>query len=105
MFLREKGRDTFNEDGIHFEWFLRFGAYCFFGIIIMTALNNIFIGIMSNTYDYYQERTSRMLVRLRASVALDYALLTGFPTEQKILWFATDAPREGNEEQSGQDES
>merc|ERR1719461_348516 len=72
MFFMEE--DPSNEHSFSLEWVLRFLVYVSFGILIMVALNNIFIGIMGNAYDYHKEKVSCLLVRQRASVALDAAL-------------------------------
>lgn len=81
-----------------FAWVVRFFVYCFFGILIMVGLNNIFIGIMSNTYDHNQERASRLFVRQRAFVALDYALLMGSTDNASNLWFCSSAGRGDGED-------
>lgn len=73
------------------EWAFRFGIYCFFGILIMVALNNIFIGIMSNTFDHYEEKAIRLFVRQRATFALDYCMLAGLADQESYLWFCSDA--------------
>jgi len=56
-------------------WFYEHIAYFVFGFLIMAAMANIFIGIMSNAFDYYQDKVTALFVRSRASMGLDYALL------------------------------
>merc|ERR1712045_81636 len=56
-------------------FFPRFVLYASFGIIVMVALNNIFIAIMSGAYEDNENRRSPLFVQRRATMALDYALL------------------------------
>merc|ERR1740121_2154251 len=89
MYFNAKWNDEVGEnliDDSGWKFFLRFVIYCLFGVLLMVALNNIFIGIMSNTYDHFQERAGRLVVRQRAIMALDYALLTGRFDSSKMLW-------------------
>merc|ERR1712232_367713 len=69
------------------EYTTRFFLFCAFGIIIMVALNNIFIGMMANTYDHYQTLVSALFVRQRLIAALEHFLLMGITDQEgKILW-------------------
>merc|ERR1712087_321343 len=64
---------------------------------IMVALNNIFIGIMSNTYDAYQEKALRLFARNRAIVAADYALFRESFAQEHFscfLWLCTPIVKE-----------
>merc|ERR1712113_1281131 len=72
------------------DWGSRFLIYCVAGIVIMVALNNIFIGIMSNKFDYFEERCISLFVRHRARMALDYSLLGGYTNRSDHLWFSTE---------------
>merc|ERR1711972_741667 len=77
------------------DWGSRFMIYCVMGIVIMVALSNIFIGLMSNTYDHFQERATRLFVRQRAWVALENALLRWYffgisaADQEGCLWICT----------------
>mmetsp|Transcript_65535 Transcript_65535/g.166007 ORF Transcript_65535/g.166007 Transcript_65535/m.166007 type:complete len:1320 (+) Transcript_65535:261-4220(+) len=49
-------------------------AFILFSFVVSIALTNIFIGVMSNAFDYHSERVSELFVRTRAAIALDHAL-------------------------------
>jgi len=74
------------DDWGHIEWGFRFFIYSIAGILIMVALNNIFIGIMSSTYDEHQECAWSLFVRHRATWALDYSLLFEECSQDEHLW-------------------
>merc|ERR1740121_1434583 len=71
------------------SWVARFITYCLFGIVIMVTLNNIFIGIVGNTYDHFQERASLLFVRQRALTALEYVVMWPMVDEISHLWCCT----------------
>merc|ERR1740121_2492543 len=53
---------------------IEFSLYVLWGILIMVALNNIFSGILGNTYDHFEGRALRLFLRQRAIFALECAL-------------------------------
>jgi len=81
-----------------FEWVFRFFVYCCFGILIMVALNNIFIGMMGNTYDSHEQHAWSLFVRHRAIWALDVQLLTHSFDTDKYLWIVQPSKDKDSEE-------
>merc|ERR1711920_447618 len=79
-----------------------FVLYAIFGIVILVALNNIFIGKMGNMFDVNEDRAMRLLVRRRAFVAFECMLLRSTKElrkeQTKHLWICL-----GKEEQAGPD--
>merc|ERR1711920_424540 len=81
------------------DWLARLVFYCIFGIVIMVALDNIFIAILSKWYHYYNDSATSLFVQRRARWALDYSLLKSLLTRlfgrmdgedrDKYLWSCT----------------
>jgi len=86
--------DTCNKsDERGVQWIGQFILHCFFGIIVVVALNNIFIGMLGNTYDNFQKRAEALFVKRRATVALDWALTWGTYDKDGFLWFCSPTRR------------
>jgi hypothetical protein len=45
------------------------------GFFLTVVMTNLFIGIVSNAYDYHRDRAGERFIRARASMSLDYMLL------------------------------
>merc|ERR1711920_1055497 len=97
MFFHEHDDDHPDAQGV--DWVSRFSIYCVSGIVIMVALNNIFIGIISNKFDHFRERRMSLFVRHRARMALDYSLLGRYTKRNDYLWFSTEIRGDSSEKE------
>merc|ERR1740121_15958 len=71
--MQEQAFEEGVKDDVAFN--VEFGFYILWGILIMVALNNIFIGILGNTYDHFEDRALRLFLRQRAVTGLECALV------------------------------
>jgi len=49
-------------------------SFVIFSFVIAIAMTNIFIGVMSNAFDFHQERVTELFVRSRAKMGLNHML-------------------------------
>jgi len=103
-FMDDDEIDKLSPSGI---WALRFFVYSLFGIVIMVSLNNIFIGILSQTYEKQRNLAAQLLVRERARVALEWSYLEpwllpfkGAVRNDQFLWICAAEAEDDDDDSS-----